>query len=153
MLGEVLDQLVGKAVNQGIGRAGPVVERVSTEVGEVGPPGQHTVQRGTAEQPGVRRAQVRGVGRLVGDRERNTVPERTTNSRPVVAVDDITRWAHRRVTNSGGLDLVDESGGASQGCRAPSAERTAVQLRGQRHVCPLQILHTHGTVRPRQPLA
>jgi hypothetical protein len=92
MFCEIVNQLVGEAVDQRVGCAGLVVERVSTEVGNAGPAGEHAVQHGTAEQPGARRAQVCGVGRLVSDGERNTVPKRAT----VVA-----QWS-RSTTSPGG---------------------------------------------------
>jgi hypothetical protein len=56
------------------------------------------------------------------------VPERATDGCPVIAVDDIAERPHRRVANSGSLGLIDERGGAGQGCRAPCSEGTVVEL-------------------------
>jgi hypothetical protein len=53
---QIVDQLVGEAVDQRVGCAGLVVERVSTEVGDAGPAGENAMQRGTAKRPGARRA-------------------------------------------------------------------------------------------------
>jgi hypothetical protein len=111
------------------------------------------VPHATTEQPRVRRTQIRGQRRLAGNDECNTVPERATNGRPMITVDDVAGWSHRRMTHGSGLDLVNERSGARQGRSTPCAQRTVMQLRRQRHVCHLQTSHPTVAGAPDNPHA